>query len=1536
MARRFGPNRTIGFRNMRGVPTLMPLQQQIVARHVFELSEFLQSEEHNGIENPYFGIFSQQFLDAMLDVDSVDDARPVLRLLPTNKAYVQNNLVILRRDAQLNYPATPGAIYTGFRNNQLRQVLINTQMTRRRFKIHASYAGAMIARLRPGAGRNNPPIQAALHEMYFNIECHAIDSWTQRDIQALFEYLHLQALIVDKAQYQGVLSRWKAQFDDGRRPDTVPGQEVPGGLLLDRTLEVLTAAGNQRLSFHTKFETRIQADHANIVLNVPHVATLPYDVNNYPQRVDPPHHRIARPRNRYKYNHYHALIEMSKQNSILYRPRGNNDYSLIDHLRNSFAGQRPSGHGNMVKVECIMFRYYTNPHPEAGRLRYSRAARPPGFNIPAGCELLSGRALVQPRGAQITFDTLLGGLRGQCVPQRFASGVGKNSILYIHDFGDNLCVPKALVCLLSYKSRTISPNTWRQFRAAAVCSDPRRKNVRRLTTAALELAQRAGFTIHDFPISIYALHRFCAVLTEGLRKTCHIQVFDSSRNMEIAHATLETGAQVTDFENIEWFDLIMMSDSHVVPALKLHKLLCDQRHFCYRCKKTSFRKEHKCIASCSMCKSSTDHFALWTETKDPAGWLKCDHCTRKFYTQECFRAHLHTCGNRWKCETCGLSFFARTRADGSVNSMVEAIDRKDHRCHTIFCHNCKLYEAVNHRCYMQPREPKEANEKYLYADFEATQNTGEHVINLAITIDHEGNEWPLHYSVEEWLEYLLRPQWQGYTVIFHNGKGYDFHFILNALLKRPGNKHRINPVMVGRKILYFTLATKKRFTLKSGYRFVDSLNFLPMALKKFTKTFNLVTKKGYYPHFFNTAQNMAYVGAIPDPQAFGYDNMSFDEQHKFMEWYDERKMTPWNNCKEIVDYCRADVQLLREGCITFRELVMQSTPHRHDPFQRMTLASSAVDIFRTSFLQENSVAALTAATIRELHPCLAGGRTGCTKMFRRARPGEKMYYVDFTSAYPFVCKNGIYPHGYPDILPEDTSLNLLSQGASIWKVDVDPPQTHLYHPLLHSKDPVSGRLLFDLRSKKEYMYTNFELLKAQELGYTITKVHKVWHWPNTVQGIFKDYINIFLKIKQEAAGWPSKDMSDEDKKRYLRDYKAREGIELNASNIGDTRNSGRYAVAKLYLNSLWGKFGQRLSEEFSRTEIIHSTEEGLRKMYRLLENDSVKEMEAINEYSAVMTCKIPSAPDHKVDGDKNIALAIFTTAHARLKLYNELLEPLGNRICYYDTDSAIFCAQDSEMAELAARVPLGPYLGDITNELGNNPYTYEGTHIVLFASGGPKNYGYVTSDSQSSAKIKGHSLKSNRVSSFMGFNAITDAVLFQAIYKVDYQLIKRDMGFVLRSTPQSKVYRVCFVKRVLHHKLRDDKGKLYCIDTRPYLQGEQVEDLNKEPEDIPVYFNKSGQTEYKDVYGVGIDTLNRPHLLPVHADKQLLLWVENISATQAREVLNHISAFRCPISGLSDMCHSGKLSDCRIINVGTKYREHFLIDDEFIQVIFIQ
>ena len=81
-----------------------------------------------------------------------------------------------------------------------------------------------------------------------------------------------------------------------------------------------------------------------------------------------------------------------------------------------------------------------------------------------------------------------------------------------------------------------------------------------------------------------------------------------------------------------------------------------------------------------------------------------------------------------------------------------------------------------------------------------------------------------------------------------------------------------------------------------------------------------------------------------------------------------------------------------------------------------------------------------------------------------------------------------------------------------------------------------------------------------------------------------------------------------------------------------------------------------------------------------------------------------------------------------MKLHG-LLDKLGNRILYFDTDSIVYTAREGQWEP-----SLGDYLGELTDELS------EGDFITEFVRGGPKNYTFTTHKNKQVCKVRGFSL----------------------------------------------------------------------------------------------------------------------------------------------------------------------------------------------------
>ena len=122
------------------------------------------------------------------------------------------------------------------------------------------------------------------------------------------------------------------------------------------------------------------------------------------------------------------------------------------------------------------------------------------------------------------------------------------------------------------------------------------------------------------------------------------------------------------------------------------------------------------------------------------------------------------------------------------------------------------------------------------------------------------------------------------------------------------------------------------------------------------------------------------------------------------------------------------------------------------------------------------------------------------------------------------------------------------------------------------------------------------------------------------------------------------------------------------------------------------------------------------------------------------------------NGKTNLFMAAFTTCHARLKLYG-YLHALQQQVLYFDTDSVIYSRREGELS-----LENGDYLGDLTDELSS-----PGEYIVEFTSGGPKNYGYRTSEGKVECKVRGFSLGSVRGRAQLNYDRLRDNVLEELV-----------------------------------------------------------------------------------------------------------------------------------------------------------------------------
>ena len=389
-------------------------------------------------------------------------------------------------------------------------------------------------------------------------------------------------------------------------------------------------------------------------------------------------------------------------------------------------------------------------------------------------------------------------------------------------------------------------------------------------------------------------------------------------------------------------------------------------YYCHECKKAyNNRETHLCPNTCNCCPICPE-----------LSRMPCNDCGRMFKSQQCYDQHKEPRGEaRSVCQ----SWIKCTQCKKAVRRCCVAPEKHD--CGKNKCGICgKFVKLEGHYCFIQPETKKRKRNRseeeeesggffdkecreeddddepveesltdLLFYDLECRQENGTHEPNLCIVQNEAGDEWIFQGDTtqKDFCEWLLTNDHIGCTVMAHNFQGYDSYFVLQYL-REQGVMYDV--IMRGGKTLSLEVPML-------NIKFIDSLNFIPMRLANFPKTFGIEElEKGYFPHLFNRKENENYVGPIPPTPYYSPNGMSPKDKEAFMAWHASKKESPYvfNFNEEIIAYCRSDVDILRRCCLEFRELFHEITDI--DSFRTVTIASACHMVYRSKYLLKDTIA----------------------------------------------------------------------------------------------------------------------------------------------------------------------------------------------------------------------------------------------------------------------------------------------------------------------------------------------------------------------------------------------------------------------------------------------------------------------------------------------------------------------------------------------------------------------------------------------------
>jgi hypothetical protein len=432
---------------------------------------------------------------------------------------------------------------------------------------------------------------------------------------------------------------------------------------------------------------------------------------------------------------------------------------------------------------------------------------------------------------------------------------------------------------------------------------------------------------------------------------------------------------------------------------------------------------------------------------------------------------------------------------------------------------------------------------------------------------------------------------------------------------------------------------------------------------------------------------------------------------------------------------------------------------------------------------------------------VAGGRCEAFNLLKASEGDKKLCYLDVNSLYPAVCLSSPsrpFPVGVPTIIR--AGFGELKDYFGICYVRVLPPQ-NLLLPVLQTKidgqahytlcRACSGNPSDDLCSHSEKereltgVYTTAELTLACSKGYKIQEFYEVWHYTESSTELFAGYIRAFYLLKVKNSGFPPHVRTEEDKDRYVEELKAGQDIDLRKEDITD--NPTQRLIAKLALNSLWGRFALR--SNLPTFEYVDSVD----RMWELLYsgNYDISYLNILDE-DTVQVQHTLTDDWNSTDLKSNCVIAGFVTSYARIRLY-EGFETVGcENLCYGDTDS-IICLQGPGIPVIKQ----GILLGEFKSELG------DGEFMTFFVCIGPKAYAFKTNLGREEYRAKGVTVSHENKDIFQ-LDSLEAMVKDPSIvhYIISpYKIFRTKGNWELSSHSQTKLFRYTFAKR----KIINDK-----------------------------------------------------------------------------------------------------------------------------------
>jgi hypothetical protein len=350
---------------------------------------------------------------------------------------------------------------------------------------------------------------------------------------------------------------------------------------------------------------------------------------------------------------------------------------------------------------------------------------------------------------------------------------------------------------------------------------------------------------------------------------------------------------------------------------------------------------------------------------------------------------------------------------------------------------------------------------------------------------------------------LSNRKYNNYIFYTHNFGAYDVIFLYDNLLKANFDKkydyYILNTILRDDRIIKLEIKIKINEGEKIKYNkitFVDSLNLLNNSLSNLAESFNVETKKGYFPYDFVNRQTLNYIGKKPDK--FYYKKISDIEYNK-IENYN------WNLKEKSLEYLSDDLNSLLQIMNKFSSRLYIN--FNTQMTNALTITRLALNIFLNDFYDIKEIPSINKLYLFNfIKEAYFGGMTEVYIPY-----GKDLVYLDVNSLYPFSALNPLpgtdckYIESY-----EDQGLELDSLFGFFY-AEIETNNQYLGLLPVHDND----KLIFP-NGIYSGIWSTEELKFAKDNGYKI-KVIKGYNF-NKVEDIFNKYVLELYKVKSNSTG----------------------------------------------------------------------------------------------------------------------------------------------------------------------------------------------------------------------------------------------------------------------------------------------------------------------------------------------------------------------------------------------------------------------------------